>query len=377
MSQFNIPLAKSYLEHEDIEAVSSVLKSGWLIQGPQVTNFQEALRLKHNCQHCLAVSSGTAALHLVFLALGLKENDLIFFPSFSWPSAANMAEQCGAEVVLVDVEPTTYNICSNDLTNKIEQAKISGKHPKAIVAVHQFGLPCDLNKIDAIAKANNLLLIEDSACALGAEYAGKPVGNFGEAGILSFHPRKAITTGEGGAILSNNTNLFESCQRLVNHGQQISPQKRDIVEPGLNYRLTDFQAALGLSQLMRFDQILTDRKRAIKIYVEFLFGYNMITLPAMPDNHTFQTFMVVINDAIDASKIIHQLNELGVGCGPGAIATHLMSYYADKYKLEPDDLMVSNKLHNQGIALPLFYGITEEQIAIVSKHLIKIINESN
>lgn len=369
MSRYNIPLAKPYLEQTDIDAVSKVLQSGWLIQGPHVIRFEQALRERHKTTFGLTVSSGTAALHLLFLALGIQKNDLVFIPSFTWPSAANVAEQCNAEVMLVDVESDSYNLSPADLINKIERAKKSGKNLKAVVAVHQFGLPCDLNQISKICNEHNLLLIEDAACALGATYESKPVGNFGVASILSFHPRKAITTGEGGAILSNDEKIIERCRRLMNHGQQILPDKRDIVEPGLNYRLTDFQAALGLSQLERFDQILADRKRAVEKYAKLLSDNEMITFPAMPKNHTYQTFMVLLNDAVDASTIIRELNESGIGCGPGAIATHLMSYYADKYKIKPDDLPVSKRLHQQGIALPLYYGITEDEIEIVTQNL--------
>jgi dTDP-4-amino-4,6-dideoxygalactose transaminase len=208
MTKIRIPLAKPSFDERELEAVRRVLSSGWVVQGPEVEAFESAIAEMHNARQCIAVSSGTAALHVCYLTLGIGPGDLVFIPSFAWPSAANMAMAVGARPVFVDVLPDTYNIDPADLRKRIQECiEYKWGTPRAIVPVHEFGLAADIDAVLQIAEEYGMELIEDAACALGASYKGKPVGTFGKMGIFSFHPRKAITTGEGGAIVTNDDSL--------------------------------------------------------------------------------------------------------------------------------------------------------------------------
>ncbi len=217
-----IPLSRPFFDEQEAEAVRRVLASGWVVQGPEVAAFEAAIAQLHQARHCVAVSSGTAALHVAYLALGIGPGDAVFIPSFAWPSAANMAKLVGATPVFVDVLPDTYNLDPEDLARRIEDCRQRGwGKPRAVVPVHEFGLAADMDAVLSVAARYSLEVIEDAACALGATYHGKPVGTLGKLGIFSFHPRKSITTGEGGAIVTNDDELAERCRQWRNHGQQL------------------------------------------------------------------------------------------------------------------------------------------------------------
>jgi len=373
MTKIKIPLAMPSFDEREVEAVRRVLSSGWVIQGPEVEGFEKAIAELHQAHYCIAVSSGTAALHLCYLALGIGPGDAVFLPSFAWPSAANMAMVVGARPVFVDVLPDTYNINPADLEIKIHEfIKQKRGRPRAIVPVHEFGLAADMNSILKISKKYRMDVIEDAACALGATYKGKPVGSLGRMGIFSFHPRKAITTGEGGAIITNDTGLAERCRMWRNHGQVFKNGGRDFQVAGLNYRMTEIQAAIGRIQLAKFPKILKKRRQIALQYLREFSECPAITLPSNHPEHTWQTFMIVIEKGRDRSFIINKLTTKGYGVNLGAIAGHCEWIYREHFGYQASDLPISDNLASQGLALPLYSGLTDRKISMITNELRKI-----
>lgn len=328
-------------------------------------SLQAAIGSLHQARHCIAVSSGTAALHLCYLALGIGPGDALFIPSFAWPSAANMAKLVGAEAVFVDVLPGTYNLDPADLERRIETHRQTGAgKPRAIVPVHEFGLAAEMDRILAVASKYSLAIIEDAACALGANYHGRQVGTFGKLGIFSFHPRKSITTGEGGAIVTNDDDMAERCRAWRNHGQRLVSGRRDFVLPGLNYRMTEMQAAIGGVQLKKLAGILQKRRTLAQDYTESLLHCPGLELPLDQPEHTWQTFMVTLNEPADRRAIIEQLGFQGIECGPGSVAAHLGSHFQPQPALP-----ISDRLHRQGLALPLHAGLDHAEALTCAKAL--------
>jgi dTDP-4-amino-4,6-dideoxygalactose transaminase len=360
-----ISLSRPYFDDLELEAVRRVLESGWVVQGPEVEAFEGELARLHRARHCIAVSSGTAALHICYLALGVGAGDAGFVPSFAWPSGAHMLKIVGATPVFVDVFETTYNVDRADLVRRIEDCLAQGElKPKLIVPVHEFGLAAEMDAVLAAASKYSLEVIEDAACALGATYHGRPVGTFGKLGILSFHPRKSITTGEGGAILTDDSQLAERCRCWRNHGQQTTKGRREFVVPGLNYRMTEIQAVVGRVQLSKFPSILKKRRTLVQQYFEELKGCEGAGLPANSQEHTWQTMMVRLAEGIDRGQVIEKLAGHGIEAGPGSVAAHLAAHFQPQTVLP-----ISEKLHRNGLALPLHAGLDSRQVSLVTRIL--------
>jgi len=351
-----------------------VLASGWVVQGPEVEAFENALAAMHKVRHCIAVSSGTAALHICYLTLGIGPGDAVFISSFAWPSAANMAMVVGARPVFVDVLPDTYNMDPNDLRLRIQECIDQGwGAPRAVVPVHEFGLAAEMDSVVQIAKEYDMEVIEDAACALGATYHDKHVGTIGKIGVLSFHPRKAITTGEGGAIITGNDKLAEMCRIWRNHGQTVIGGKRDFLLPGLNYRMTEIQAAIGSTQLKKFPEILRKRQQIADHYLDNLADCPGMSLPANKPEHTWQTFMVYLDEGINRGKVVAELASRGIGAGPGSISAHCLKIYQGRFGYTNSDLPVSWELHEQGLALPLYESLSFTDQQQVIDNLLKIL----
>lgn len=362
MAKIRIPLARPSFDEREVEAVRRVLASGWVVQGAEVEAFEKAIAAMHQAKHCIVVSSGTAALHICYLALGIGPGDAVFIPSFAWPSAANMAMMVGARPVFVDVLPDTYNIDPADLQIKIQECiEQQWAKPRVVLPVHEFGLAAEMEAIVKIAEEFNIEIIEDAACALGATYKGKPVGMFGKMGIFSFHPRKAVTTGEGGAIVTNDDNLAEKCRMWRNHGQVSQNQKRDFQVAGLNYRMTEIQAAIGRVQLEKFPEILKMRRKIASHYLTNLSECPGITVPVDNAEHTWQTFMIVLENTYDRSEVRNKLATVGIGTGAGSVSGHCLKVYQEKFGYKNSDLPISNRLDSQGLALPLHECLFEQQ----------------
>jgi dTDP-4-amino-4,6-dideoxygalactose transaminase len=307
------------------------------------------------------VTSGTAALHVANLVLGLRAGQAVFVPSFAWPSAANMATLAGARVVFVDVLPGTYNLDPADLRRRIQECRQKNwGDPRLIVVVHEFGLAAQMDEVTALAREFSLEVVEDAACALGAAFRGVPVGKGGRMTVLSFHPRKAVTTGEGGAILTDDAELAEQCRRWRNHGQVLQEGKRDFALPGLNYRLTDLQAAIGRVQLRKLPAILERRRALAARYRTGLDGIPGFTLPRPEAGHTWQTYMGVVEEKRPRVRVLEALLARGIGAGPGSVAAHCLKLYQSRLGYRDADLPVSRLLHEQGLALPLHARMTDE-----------------
>jgi dTDP-4-amino-4,6-dideoxygalactose transaminase len=222
-----------------------------------------------------------------------------------------------------------------------------------VVPVHEFGLAADMKGVLSAARQYGLEVVEDAACALGATWRGKPVGTLGRLGTFSFHPRKAITTGEGGAIVTNDDELAGRCRTLRNHGQQTIDGTRDFAAAGMNYRMTEFQAAIGSVQLAKFPEILRKRRELAAGYLEQLAGLPGLRLPASSPEHTWQTFMVVLDDGLDRDRIIERLADAGIEAGPGSVAGHGAAVYRERFGYQPDELPCAAQLDSAGLALPL------------------------
>jgi perosamine synthetase len=374
VTEIKIPLAKPSFDEREIEAVRRVLASGWVVQGVEVEAFENAIAQMHQAKHCIAVSSGTAALHICYLSLNIGPGDAVFIPSFAWPSAANMAVVVGARPVFVDVLPDTYNIDSNDLRRRIQQCiKRNWGKPRAVVPVHEFGLAADMDAVLEVAKEYGMEVIEDAACALGATYKGKAVGILGKMGIFSFHPRKAITTGEGGTIVTNDTELAEKCRMWRNHGQIFQNGQRDFQVTGLNYRMTEIQAAIGRVQLEKFPEILKKRREIASQYLKVLANSPGISLPADNPEHTWQTFMVVLDGQTDRGRVMDKLAQSDIGTGQGSVAGHIANVYRKKFGYKASNLPVSTKLDLQGLALPLYSGMSKEEITLIARQLKEVL----
>ncbi len=359
-----IPLMVPDIQQQDIDAVVNVLKSGMLVQGTNVEALETTISDLLNAKHAIAVSNGTASLHLALVAMGIGKGDEVIVPAFSYIATANVVELVGATPVFVDIKLDSFNINAE----LIERA-ITSK-TKAVIPVHEFGLACDISAIQQIAKKHNLKIIEDAACALGATENKKYVGTFGDVGSFSFHPRKAITSGEGGILVTNDDELAKKLRILRNHGIEMQNGKMEFVLAGFNYRMTDFQAAMLNSQIKRLADILKIKTEYAAIYLSEL-NSKKILLPSVPENknHTWQSFHIILDDEINRDDFIQLLKENNIGSNYGAQCIPCQQFYQNKYALDCEKLFPNSmKAYKQGIAIPLYEKLTANEIHyIISK----------
>lgn len=357
-----IKLSVPSIGDEECSAVERVLRSGQLVHGEECEMFERELAEYLACQDVIVVSSGTAALHLALVALGIGLGDAVIVPDFTFPATINVVELVGARPILVDVDENNYNILVGEIRRVLEEWQ-GPERIKAIMPVHEFGCPAEMTAIMQIAKEFGLLVIEDAACGLGAEHNKQKVGTFGDLGCFSFHPRKAITTGEGGAIATNDSKLADVLRIVRNHGIQRSKSNMDFILPGFNYRLTNFQAALGRVQLAKFNNWLLERNKIQKIYRE-AFKDLPIVLPAEVTGHAWQTFMIILPERYNRTEIISMFRGNGIETNLGAQGLHCQSYYKERY---PE--MCTREINNNaerlflyGLALPIYQGMKNEYI---------------
>ncbi|MCK6528589.1 DegT/DnrJ/EryC1/StrS family aminotransferase [Myxococcota bacterium] len=358
-----IHLHRPTLGEEEARAIAEALESGQLVQGPRVRAFEAALEGLLGVPHAAAVSSGTAALHLAALALDLGPGDEVVVPDYTFPATAAAFARVGASPVLADVDPDTANV-----TPATVEAVLSPR-TRALVAVHQFGLPAPVEPLRALCDARGIAFVEDAACALGAEVAapGGPrrCGTFGRLACFSFHPRKAITTAEGGLVTTADPALDARIRLLRNHGMTPGgPTGFVFVEAGLNYRLTEVQAAMGLVQLGRLGGILAARRRLSLGYRERLEALLPdLGLPADPEGapHTYQTFLVRLPPGVDRAGVMADLREAGVESSVGAHCLHRQPAYS---RPDPGDAPFpgASSLGDRGLALPLHPGLGDADL---------------
>ncbi|OYY04130.1 MAG: perosamine synthetase, partial [Sphingobacteriia bacterium 35-40-5] len=340
----NIPISLPVTGEEEWHATREPLVNGWLTSGPKVREFEELFAKRHQVKHALAVTSATTALHLALVALDVKAGDEIIVPAFTWVSTANVVLYCGATVVFADVDPHTFNIDPADLKRRITPKT------KAIIPVHLFGLCANMDEIKTIA--GNIPLVEDGACAAGAAYKGIPAGALGTIGCFSFHPRKSITTGEGGMITTNDDHLAEVMGMLRNHGASISEEQRHhgpkpYILPafemvGYNYRMTDIQGALGVVQLSKLDKFIDERQQWADFYQKELKDIPWLRTPVVPEGykHGWQSYVTFIDESIAPMKrneIMEVLQQKGISTRPGTHAVHMLGVYAAMFDIKPMD----------------------------------------
>lgn len=367
-----IKLARPYFP-EGFEAnLLKVLNSGNIVQGEYVRRLESKVEQYLPVRNAILVSSGTAALHLALLALDIKKGEEIIVPAFTFPATANVVEIVGAKIVPVDITLNDYCI---DIS-KIEE-KITNK-TKAIIPVHEFGNIADMDKLLAISKHYGIEIIEDAACALGTEYNHKKAGIWGKIGCFSLHPRKNITTGEGGIVVTNDDEIAEKINSLRSHGMVIKNGKYDFLRAGLNYRMTDFQAALGLSQFSELENIITHRISMAKIYNNLLKDNILLRTPfdSKYKKHTYQTYHVLLDKKIDRDKLIADLRDAQIESNLGAYALNVLTYYKNKYRYNKNDFPNAITAYKHGLALPMGMHLCRKDIELISKSLKIILIEN-
>ena len=360
-----IQLAKPDITEKAINRVVQILKSGHLVQGEQVRRFEEGLREYIGSNHAILVSSGTAALHLSMIVLNIGPGDEVIVPAFTFPATANAVELVGAKPVFVDVGLSDFCIDAQ----KIE-AKLSSK-TKAIIPVHEFGQPADMEKIASIAELNNLLVIEDAACALGADINGKKIGSFGDLACFSFHPRKAITTGEGGLVVTQDNEIANRLKRMRNHGIVAEEGIVDFVEAGLNYRMTDFQAALGYEQFTPLEDLIALRLKTARQYDELLSSINWIQVPEKLHGRkmVYQSYHIMVDSMIPRDKVIEELKKCNIETNIGAYALNRLSIYRNKYSLKDADFPNAVAAFTRGMVLPMGSHVGADEIQSIADAL--------
>lgn len=362
-----IKLAAPQIGEEELVEIKKVLDSKHLVQGNKVNEFENLIKEYLNVRHAVAVSSGTAALHLSLLALGIERGDEVIVPDFTFPATANVVELVGAITKFVDIKLDSFCIDVEKIEENITP------RTKAIIPVHEFGQSADMNKIVYLSQKYNIKIVEDAACALGAEYKGTKVGTIGDIGCFSFHPRKSITTGEGGVIVTNNDQLAEKIKILRNHGIYYSNGKIKFVAAGFNYRITDIQGAIGVVQMKKIDTINAERRKIVLKYNELLKNISGVILPCEKQygQHIWQTYHILLDEHINRDEVIYKLKNRGVETNLGAYAVHEQPYYKNKYFYE--NLYNSLFAYKRGLALPLHLNLTNWHINYIAEEIKKIL----
>jgi perosamine synthetase len=363
----SVHIAKPVLGEEELAQIRAVLESGWLTQGPKVAQFERAFAARHGVRHALATTSCTTALHLALLAVGIGPGDEVIVPSFSWVATANAVEYCGATPVLADVDARTFNMTARTVAPKVTA------RTKAAIPVHLFGLCADTRAIRDVLPPG-AKIVEDAACAAGAALGNKSAGALGDVAAFSFHPRKSITTGEGGMVTTNDPEIAERVQRLRNHGASISEEQRhagdkpyllpDFDVLGFNYRMTDLQGAVGVVQLTKLDAFIDERAARAAWYARELATLNWLRTPHEPaaGKHAWQAFVAYVDPALAPlarNDMMDRLHKAGIATRPGTHAIHMLGYYAKKYGIDPADFPVARDLYTQSMALPLHNAMSD------------------
>ncbi len=362
-----IPITRPVIEDSEAQAAAAVVLSGWLSQGAVVAEFETEFARVVGAPHACAVSSCTSALHLALLTAGIRPGDEVITVSHSFIAAANVVRQCGAVPVFVDIDPATFN-----MDPELIAAAVSPR-TRAVLCVHQIGMPCDLARIVPIARSHGLIVIEDAACAAGSEIAwdGKfqPIGApHADVACFSFHPRKIITTGEGGMLTTRRTDWDHSARMLRQHGMSVGTLERDrsskvvfetYATPGFNYRMTDVQAAIGLQQLRRLPDLVRRRRTLANAYGEMLAAIPDVTSPAEPAwaRSNWQSYCVRLPHWADRSAVMQAMLDRGVATRRGIMCAHLEAAYRDLPLRFP--LPHSEAAHQDCILLPLFPQMTD------------------
>lgn len=376
-----IPYGRQEITQADIDAVVDVLRSDFLTQGPQVPYFESKLSAYCGASHVLAMNSATSALHVACLALGLSAGDWLWTTPTTFVASANCALYCGAKVDFVDIDADTWNISTQKLEAKLIVAEREGRLPKIVVPVHLCGRPCDMQAIHALGQRFGFRIIEDASHAIGARYRNEPVGNcrYSDVTIFSFHPVKIITTGEGGAALTNQKSLAEKMDLLRSHGITRTPEKMsklpdgpwyyEQIDLGFNYRMTEMQAALGVSQMDRLDDFVACRNEIAARYDELL-SELPLRLPALSEDYS-GLHLYVVRIKLDEIRTSHRdvfavLRGHGIAVNLHYIPVHTQPYYRNM-GFEVGDFPEAESYYSEAISLPMYANLTkEDQFKVVA-----------
>jgi UDP-4-amino-4,6-dideoxy-N-acetyl-beta-L-altrosamine transaminase len=371
-----LPYGFHCIDDEDIKEVTDVLKSDWIIMGPKVKELEDAICKYVGCKHGVAVNSGTSALDIAAGSLGLKKGEIITTP-FTFVATANSILFNGLKPVFADIKKDTYNIDPQKIKKKIT------KNTKAIIYVDFAGQACDIKEIKEIAEERDLYLIEDAAHALGAEYDGKKVGAFADVTMFSFHPVKHITTGEGGMCVTNDEELARRMRILRNQGVDVGAMERfgsgaswayDVKLLGKNYRMPDFQAALGISQLKKLEGFLRRRQELAYLYGDRLKSVPSITMPHVKPNvrHAWHLYTILLDKKIDRNKFIAAMRAKNIGVNVHYIPIYSFTYYRENFDFKPKDFPVTEDISSRIVSLPMFPKMSDNDV----EDVVSAVNES-
>ncbi len=383
-----IPYARQSISEDDIDAVAKVLRSDFITQGPLVNQFEKAIANYCSAQYSIAVSNGTAALHLACLALDVSAGDIVWTSPNTFVASANCALYCGAKIDFVDIDHRTYNLSLDGLKVKLQNAELQGNLPKLLIIVHFAGQSTEMKEVKALSEQYGFAIIEDAAHALGGEYLGQKIGSclYSDITIFSFHPAKMITTGEGGMVLTNKPELADKIKRLSTHGITKDPKLMaddsqgewyyQQLELGFNYRITDIQAALGLSQLPRLDEFVKKRRQLAQFYNKQLEGLELTIPWQHPDsNSSWHLYVVRLNlekTNKDRKIVYDSMRKADIGVHVHYIPVHTQPYY-QQLGFKEGDFPESEKYYQEALTLPLYVDLTEQQISYITKNLSEIL----
>ncbi len=385
-----IPYGKQEVTQQDIDSVVSVLKSDFLTQGPQVPLFENAIKTAVNCEYALAVNSATSALHIACLALDVGKGDVVWTTPITFVASANCALYCGADVDFVDIDAETYNLSPKLLEQKLKHAKQNNLAlPKVVIPVHLCGQPCEMDKIYALGQEYGFAIIEDASHAIGGKYKGKPIGNceYSDITVFSFHPVKIVTTAEGGVATTNSQKLFQKLELLRSHGITREPELLkneshggwyyEQIDLGFNYRMTEMQAALGASQMLRLHDFVARRNELADKYDVLLADLPIIVPKQHVDSYSGRHLYVILLELekinLSHKEVFEKLRENGVGVNLHYIPVHTQPYY-EGLGFSKGQFPLSESYYQGAISIPLFHAMTDAQLSEVVSTLKNILS---
>jgi dTDP-4-amino-4,6-dideoxygalactose transaminase len=353
------------------ERIKSLLEDGYLVQGKTVEAFEQAVSAYVGRSHGVALNSGTSAIQCAVSAAGIGKGDRVVLPDFTFPATANAVVCAGATPVLADIDPATYNIDPQSVAAEVTP------DTRAVMPVDLFGLASDLESIERICAERELVFLEDSACAMGASYKGKRCGSFGDISMISFHPRKIVTTGEGGMVLTDSDDAAATVRRLRNHGIDVTDGTARFVAAGYNMRMNEMEACLGVTQMEIIDEMIEDRRRAASFYNELLAGIDEVTAPVEPDGmfHTYQSYVTMVDARIDRDSLIASMRSRGVETAIGTYSIHVQPFYREMLGHAPGRFPSSYHAFRHSLALPIYASMEEDTVRQVVTSLEECIRD--